>query len=81
MKTSRMLNHVPKIKNLNDSGHEGSPTPFRKLAVRLAKDRLSVSGWWPPFSSSGDVSVYEDMIESQSQQTSAQNSLLCLIFL
>lgn len=61
MNTSRMLNQVPKIKNLNDSAHDGSPSPLKKLEARLAKGWL-LSEWWPPLSSSGEVSVDTDMI-------------------
>jgi len=35
--TSRILNHVPKMKNLKDSAHDGSSSPFMKLTTRRVR--------------------------------------------
>lgn len=38
--TSRILNHVPNIKNSNDFVHDGSPSPFIKLTTQRVRGRF-----------------------------------------
>jgi hypothetical protein len=57
MNTSKILNHVPNIKNLKDSVHDGSSSPFIKFITRRKREEFL----WPerppwPFSRSGEFS-------------------------